>query len=251
MKKFLTILALMILARAACAGEAAAALYDQGNAAFRAGSFQPAVALYEKAAAAGINNSDLYYNLGNAYYKAGDRGRAALYWQRAEKLNPNAPDLRANLELLEKQVSESLAIPEKKMPTDFLRRLRDLGPAKKWGMVLSVSIWGFWVLLFLFLMARRRPVRRVLLLFNIIFILIMIFAGFGFGFRYSRELEPAGVVVAQTVSVRSVPGESFNSQFELPAGARILIRECGNGYCKIELPPGMVGWVDEKTVVKI
>ena len=250
-KAFILILALAAWGRAAHAGQAAASLYNQANSDYRAGSFEKAAALYEQAAAAGVHNSDLYYNLGNAWYRRGDRGKARLWWERAERLSPRDPDLRANLALLQNQLSEALALPQKPMPTDFLRSVRDLAPAGKWGLALSISIWTFWLLLFLFLILRPGRLRRLLLILDIIFILIMLLFGIGFGFRYGFEQEPAAAVLADKVSVRSGPGDSFNEQFELPAGAKVLIQECGNGYCKIELPPGMVGWVEQKTVERI
>jgi len=251
MKKNILALGLMIIAFAGFGSPAALSLFNQANSLYSRGRFEQAISFYQQALQSGIQNSDLYYNLGNAYYKTGDLGRAALCWRRAERLNPADPDLRANLELTGKMISEHLPVPAQSSLTDFWRRVRDLGSAQKWGTRFSIFIWGFWLSLFLYLIFSARRMKRILLGLNLILVLLTLAAGAGFGFRYHWEQEPAGVVLQKNVPARSGPGENFSLLFELPAGARVLIRECGSGYCKVEFPPGMIGWVEGKTIERI
>ncbi len=251
MRKAIFALTLMVLAEPLFAGSAALSLLNQGNDYYRQGDYPRAISEYQRALQSGIPNSDLYYNLGNAYYKSGDLGRAALCWWRSERLNPADPDLIANLALAQKIVSDQFPIQEKKSLTDFFQQLRDLGPARKWGIWFSGSIWGFWVCLFLYLIFRGRRVKRILLSLNLILAAMMLLTGLGFGARRHFENEPAGVVIAAKVSARSGPGENFSALFELPAGARVLVRECGSGYCKVGFPPGMIGWVEGKAIERI
>jgi len=100
-------------------------------------------------------------------------------------------------------------------------------------------------------MISRKRVQRIFFYGIILFIILMILSGTGFGLRYKWEKEPAGVVLDAEISARSGPGDNYSLLFELPAGARVLIQECGNGWCKIRFPPGMIGWVDGRGIERI
>ena len=241
----------LLLAQAAFGSEASASLYNEANRYYTQGQFKSAIPFYEDAAKAGVKNSDLYYNLGNAWYKVGDGGRAMLYWLRAERLNPRDPDLRANLGLLQKQVNKSLAAQPPNPFSDFLAGWRDLAPARTWAVIFSAAIWGFWVLLSARLIMGRRKFSSLLSILLALFIILMMGSGAGFASRRSWETEPAAVVLARDLAARSGPGETFTPVFNLAPGARILVKDCREGYCQIELPPGMVGWVAEKDLERI
>ena len=107
-KRAIVVILLSLAARAAFGSDAAASLYNQGNAFYNSKQFVNAINLYEQAAKAGLVNSNLYYNLGNAYWRGGDAGRAMLNWSRAERLAPSDPDLRFNLGLARGQIARSL-----------------------------------------------------------------------------------------------------------------------------------------------
>jgi len=251
MKRIYLLLMLMTFSVPAFADDALVALYEQGNDAYNRGEFQKAISLYEQALATGVRNSNLYYNLGNAYYRAGDTGRASLNWHRAERLNPRDPDVRANVELIEKSGEISPSLKEKQGFNEFLRRIRDSGSAKQWGMVLSVFIWAFWLSLSIFIIISNQSLRKIFLGLIIFFIIGILLTGTGFGFRFRFENEPAGVVMTSGVQAKSGPGDNFPVLFEPVVGTKVLIRECRSGYCQIEIPPGMVGWVDGKVLERI
>ena len=253
MKRFCRffILTMLLCSRAAFASEASASLYNQANRYYTQGQFQDAIRFYESAEKTGVKNSDLYYNLGDAYYKSGDAGKAVLFWYRAERLSPRDPDLRANLKLLRKQVSKSLAAQAPNPFSDFLAGLRDLAPARSWAVLFSISVWGFWVVLSARLVIGRRKFISLLSILSAMFIILVMITGAGFASRSKWETAPSAIVLAKDITAKSGPGENFTAVFNLAPGARILVKDCREGYCQIELPPGLVGWVDEKAIEKI
>jgi tetratricopeptide (TPR) repeat protein len=250
-KILILLLGLLVFSREGFTSQAAASLYNQGNRFYSQNQFDKAIDLYRQAEKSGVTNSNLYYNLGNACYKAGDPGRAVLYWLRAERLSPNDPDLKANLKLVSAQVSKALPVSSSNPITEFFRALRDLGPSRGWGMLLSVSIWGFWAALSLRIIFGRSRIKTGLSILLATFIILVLVSGSGFLTRRHWEQEPAAVVIAKDLLAKSGPGAGFTGVFNIPAGARILVKECRSGFCSIELPPGMVGWVDEKSIEKI
>jgi len=249
--KALVVVLAALIGRAAPGSDAAAALYNQGNGFYGRGEFDRAVEYYERALRSGAVNSDLYYNSGNAWHRQGDIGRAVLLWSRAERLSPRDPDLRANLALVRKEIAKSLPAQDQSPVTQASRAFRDLGPARTWALVLSSSAWGFWILLSLVMVTAGKKIRTALSLLLALFIILLTVSAAGYLSRRHWETEPSAVVLARGVSARSGPGEGFTSVFSLAPGARVLLKECRSGFCSVELPPGMVGWVDEKAMEKI
>jgi len=251
-RKFFTLLlGLLIFSREGWASEAAASLYNQANRHYGQNQFGKAIELYGQAQKGGLHNSDLYYNFGNAAYKSADLGRAVLYWSAAERLSPRDPDIRANLRLVQGRISKALPVSSSNPITEFFKALRDLSSSRGWGMLLSVSIWGFWAALSLRIIFSRSRFKTGFSVLLFSFIILVLASGAGFLSRRSWEQEPAAVVTANDVSAKSGPGRDLTNVFNLPAGARVLVKECRSGFCSIELPPGMVGWVDEKSIEKI
>lgn len=86
------------------AGRAAAyPEWDAARAAYDAGRFAEARALYERLPGRGSAEAVRLFNLGNASYRDGDAGRAMLYYRRAERLRPRDPDIRANARVVRRQ----------------------------------------------------------------------------------------------------------------------------------------------------
>jgi len=174
-----------------------------------------------------------------------------LNWSRAERLAPSDPDLRFNLGLARGQIARSLVAQPSSRISDFFRNIRDLARARTWGLVLVFAIWAFWLSLSARILLGGGKFRTALSILTGIFIILMLVSGAGFAARERWETEPAAVVIGRDVSARSGPGEGLTPVFNLPAGARVLMSECRNGYCQVELPPGMVGWVEGKDIEKI
>ena len=223
----------------------------RANAYYNSKQFTNAINLYEQAAKAGVVNGNLYYNLGNAYWRTGDTGRAMLNWSRAERLNPSDPDLRFNLVLSRSQIARSLVAQPSSKISDFFRKIRDLARARVWALVLVFALWAFWLCLSARILLGGGKLRAALSILTGLFIILMVTSGMGFAARELWETEPAAVVIGRDVSARSGPGAGLTPVFNLPAGARVIMSECRNGYCQVELPPGMVGWVEGKDIQKI
>jgi hypothetical protein len=224
--------------------------YNHGNHEYANGQYSKASEYYGEEFY--VKNSYLQYNLGNTWYKLGNPGKAVRFWLRAERLSPRDPDIRANLKLVQTQISKALPVSSANPITEFFKALRDLSSSRGWGMLLSVCIWGFWVALALRIIFGRSRFRTVFSILLSALIILVSASGAGFLSRRSWETKPYAVVVDNnSVSAKSGPGKDLTNVFNLPAGAVVLVNECRNGFCSVELPPGMVGWVDEKSIEKI
>lgn len=93
------ILSVLLVAGLAAAGSD----WDEARAAYDAGRFTEARALYEQLPDVGPGAAERLYNLGNTCYRLDDPGRAALAYRQAERLRPRDPDIRANARMVRRQ----------------------------------------------------------------------------------------------------------------------------------------------------
>ncbi len=90
-----------------CGSVMAADDAQRAAAAYNAGRYQDAVALYETMLKRDGSSAALYANLGNAYIKAGDYGKGMLAYERSLRLDPTNKMVRNNKAFVESRVQDN------------------------------------------------------------------------------------------------------------------------------------------------
>ena len=219
--------------------------FEQANAAYNAGSYDSAIMLYEGILSYDEESVPVYYNMGNAYYKIREYPMAIYYYEKALKLDPSNEDVKTNLAIA------NLAIVDKiePMPQSFF--VRTWRNVRAW---LSGDLWAWCsvaafalllVALFLFLRARRIGLRKLGffsgLLFLVAFALSVVFA---FQLKTASETQDQAIIMAPTVTVKSAPSEEAVDLFVLHEGAKVDIFETSNGWNKVRIANGSIGWLE-------
>jgi len=214
-------------------------LQDQANQAYVDGDFTQAAQLWSSLIEAGHPTGDLYYNLGNALFRDGQQARAMLAWRRAQDLSPRDGDITANLDRARRQVQDRLDV--------------DRGPGLFfWQATLStaeqgwLAAWGCGLVALLAIVGRvRRDVAVGLpaaLVGGPALLLVASTAS-------ALSAPPGGVVLAETVEVRSAGGErSGVVLFALHAGAEVTLGDSLGSWRLVALPDGRKGWVPQGAV---
>lgn len=223
-----------------------AALFAQGNAAYRDGRYDEAVRKYEQAAESGRVSGALYYNLANSYYKEGKLGPAILNYERARRYIPRDSDLQANVRfaaskapsmengehtLWQKAVDKHL---EFYTINETLWILLVLGTTL--AAVHLSSLYFAW------------PSGRRRWTLGILGAVCLIYLG-GFLIQFDRQASQA-VAVSPTVA-RFEPRNEATAHFDVHEGSRVRIRKSSDGWWKIERPDGKKGWVEKASIEKI
>ncbi|MDY6832282.1 MAG: tetratricopeptide repeat protein [Thermodesulfobacteriota bacterium] len=247
MKHACKITAVLILALALAYGrghaQENARIFIDGVKAYKNGEYATAVDCFTAIAESGIRNGSLYYNLANACFRAGDIGRAILWYEKARKLMPNDPDLAFNLAYAKSHVKDKQPDRSSVLRAIFF-----------WRYMLShdTLIWMAVVLNGLFFTALF--VKRILkkkvpgLLTGVLFSLLVICATtVGFNF-YAEQAFPEGVILPETVSVRSGVDDLSTELFVLHAGSRVDIQKRRQGYVRIRFGKDKTGWVKQEAV---
>ncbi len=221
----------------------------------RRAAFRAAAQRYDDALAAGHVNGALEYNAANAWLLGGDLGRAILHYRRALLLRPADPQIQANLQTARTrrrdQIDESAgrAVAE----TIFFWH-RGLGyRTKLWLALIAWALACALLAATVVLRARGRPIGPCWRAAAAAFV-VALAVGVSFLVEAAeRGARDAGVVVAQSIELRTGDGESYPARYENPihAGVEVTVREERAGWTLIELPDGKDGWVPSESVERI
>jgi len=188
------------------------------------------------------NNGHLYYNLGNTYYRLGRMGPAILNYLRAKTLIPRDKDLEANLRSAYLETIDHLE--EKPSMNIFLSWLDDFNQVETIVAVVATNLL-FWLAMIFHLFFRTdfwRLARNTTLC---LLLLTLISSG---AKHYWNTNHLTGVVLANTVDVKSSPGADGVTLFQLHEGAVAAISERNDDWYQIELPDNKKGWVKKETI---
>lgn len=226
---------------AAAAGEPAEVLVE-AHAAYEAGEYRRAAALYQALVGRGIDNGHLHYNLGNAYLRNGELGRAVAAYLCSRSLLPRDEDVAANLEFARRSARDALRPPEPSpvLTTLFFWHYRLSRPELlRLVVVANALLWG---LLALSLFRRRPEALRWL---AAVLAAVVLATGGSLALRTFRPQRVA-VVVPQQIDVHAATRADSVVRFQLHAGAEVAVTEIRDGWLRIRLPGGEQGWIEDR-----
>jgi tetratricopeptide (TPR) repeat protein len=216
---------------------------------YEGGQYERAIDAYEDLIAAGIRDSDVYYNLGNAYFKQGDIGRAILNYRRAQYLDPIDPDVMTNLRIARAQTLDQLEADSGGALINLIELAEEwltLNQAAILALLLWVLICGF-LLLAIFVRRLRNLSAFAMAVLGVFLVIGLISMA---NRLYKENQFPPAVIIAEEVDVTSGPGGSdqYLVEFDLHAGAEVLLVERRPGWRRISLPGNLQGWVPQDAV---
>jgi tetratricopeptide (TPR) repeat protein len=225
-------------------------LLVQGNAFYQQGAYEDAARAYQTALAYGVENEILHYNLGNALFRLGHLGPAIVEYERALLLAPGDPDIRANLAFAGAQAVDTPPADDGGPVTLALRWLRRPGVNGS-AVVALIAYLAFSVLIaatLLWSLPRRGLLRALAagaLLLAIPPALVVAIQG------GARELDRRAVVMSERIDCRSGPGETNPVLFAIHEGSTVEIVDERNGWSRVTLPDGLIGWLPGESVERI
>jgi tetratricopeptide (TPR) repeat protein len=245
MKRYTLLIYMLFLVGWTYAQNPADEWFEQANAAYNSGNYETAVELYEKILATDMESVPVYYNMGNAYYKMREYPMAIYSYEKALKLDPSNEEVRTNLEIA------NLAIVDKiePVPQSFIERwwrsLRAMCSSDRWAWWSVAAFALLLVCLFMFLRSRRVGLRKLGFFMGIIFIIVFALSVvFAAQLKHAATTQDQAIVMAPTVTVKSSPSDDGVDLFVLHEGTKVSVLESSNGWNKVRIANGSVGWLE-------
>ncbi len=224
-------------------------LWDGANTAYINANYDSAIELYHAIEQQGLSSDKLYFNLGNAYYKKEDIARAILYYQKALLISPTDADILYNLGVAQSQTKDQIEV----IPEFFLRSWsRAIGRAfacTGWSVISLVALSLFLASLLMFMLSRVIAIRQigfgVGLAAAVIFIVATLYA---LDDRREQLDHNKGVIMSQSISIKSSPDRSSTDLFMLHNGTTVKILREIDGWYEVVIADGKKGWIESQRV---
>ena len=219
--------------------------FDQANAAYNSGNYNDAVELYQKILDTDMESVPVYYNMGNAYYKMHDYPMAIYNYEKALKLDPSNEEVRTNLEIANLAVVDKIEPVPQSFVERWWRSLRAMWSGDHWAWCSVAAFALLLVCLFMFLRSRRMGLRKLGFFMGIVFFIV-----FALSVVFAAQLKKASttldqaIITAPTVTVKSSPAVTSVDLFVLHEGTKVAILESSNGWNKVRIANGSIGWLE-------
>ena len=224
--------------------------FEEGNEAYAEGNYEQALTFYEQIVESGMESADLYYNMGNTYYKMKQYPMSILYYEKALKLNPGDEDIRTNLEIANLAVVDKINI----IPQSFIARwwngIKSSLSSDGWAWVSIAAFAMLLICLFAFLMARRTALRKTGFFVGLV-VAVCLVLSVVFAVQKHQDMnhQDEAIIMTPTVTVKSSPADNSVDLFVLHEGAKVQISGTSNGWNKIKIADGSVGWLQAETMI--
>ncbi|MCU0452982.1 MAG: tetratricopeptide repeat protein [Bacteroidetes bacterium] len=219
---------------------------------YRAGAFAESARMYESIVQRELVSGEVYFNLGNAYYRDGNVGRAILAFERAARLLPTDDDVAHNLRLARLRAVDRIDPVPEFFLVAWLRSVSEvLSPA-----VSRMLFLAFWTIVFaslvaLYLARTAAVVQWSRITFFAAVPLAVLFGALWLAQMTALSEDHSGIVLTPTVTVRSSPDANAVDAFVIHEGLKVEVGLTVDGWTRILLADGKVGWVREGDVEKI
>ena len=249
MKRYTLFILLSLFAFMSKAQESVDVWFEQANAAYNMGNYDSAKIIYEKILATDMESVPLYYNLGNAYYKMHEYPLAIYYYEKALKIDPSNEEVQTNLAIANHAIVDKI----EPVPQSFIvrgwRNARASLSGNQWAWCSIVFFALLLVSLFLFLRSRKVGLRKLGFFAGLVFLLAFgLSVVFAAQLKVASEKQDQAILMMPTVTVKSSPSETSVDLFVLHEGTKVSILETADGWCKIKIANGSVGWLMEDSM---
>lgn len=256
----------VVEAHAADAATTAEVSLADGLKAYAEKDYATAVACFERVAALGYADADLYYNLANAYFKqgqshisaagrtfsSGELGRAVLNYRRALRLDPSMEDARYNLDIAVDHTNDTEAIPDSFI-VGLWHAIGDRATTNGWAIFSVIDFVVLLVVLLLYLLSQSVVVRKVVFSLMVVTLLLFIFST---AFALSQRSKLLGhsqavVVCNDTTPVHASPDSASKVIRQPSQGVTIELLRTHGEWSEILFSDGEKGWIRSNVIERV
>lgn len=227
-------------------------LFKKANELYRSKQYEQSIVLYDSILKENKTDYLVYYNLGNSHFKLNHIAKAILNYERAKTLNPDDEDVNYNLKIAYSNTVDKI----EPIPLLFYQRwwqsFLNLLPTGVWSILAISLLWISLAVGIAYLFAKTVSFKRnaFLAAINLLFL-----AGICYYISMASHRLIYGnhgaIVMEPSTYVKSSPDDKSTNLFMLHEGTKVEITEEMEGWKKIKIANGNVGWVATGNVEKI
>lgn len=250
--KFRLLLVLFVLSSKIILGSDAEETMKQGNQFYMNNNYEKAIEKYSELVKKGYSGKELFYNLGNAYFKTGRIGFSILNYEKALRLAPSDEDIIYNLKIANARTVDKIEIFPRLFLIQWWESLVNFYSVNGWTQIIYVLYLLIIALVGAFFLTRRHRVQKLSLAGLIPLIIVFALSVFILALKINFEsTQQTGILVENTASVKLSPDRQSGDAFIIHEGIKVNVEDKVNGWLKIRLADGKVGWIENRELAKI
>ncbi|MFA6980311.1 MAG: tetratricopeptide repeat protein [Ignavibacteriaceae bacterium] len=221
----------------------------QANQFYKTGNYKEAIAKYETVLRQGYHGTSLFYNLGNAYYRSGKFGAAILYFEKAYQISPDDEDVQHNLAIANSKIVDKVDVVPKFFLFSWWEGMQNFFHPSAWKTFMFVVYLLLIITIGIFFTAKNSSLKKYSFFggISILFIFALSLVLF-LTKQHQTENYHFGIVLEQTVNVKSSPDEKSSDAFILHEGIKVKVEDKLEGWNKIRLSDGKIGWLESSAI---
>lgn len=219
-------------------------LFDEANTAYNNGDFEAAIEGYSKIEDLGRESVVLFFNKANAYYKLKNYPMSILYYEKALVLDPTNEDIKTNLQIANLTKVDKIDPVPQSVFVKWWRTAKESLRPNAWAWLSVALLFVSLAFLLLFFLSRVQGLRKtgffVSLVFFVAFVFSVIFAAQS---RHDYFTCDDAIIVTPSVTMMSAPTKSGQELLILHEGTKVKIVGSVEGWNKVKLSDGNIGWI--------
>ena len=170
--------------------------------------------------------------------------QAILHYERAARLDPSDDDINFNLRIARLKTVDKIDVLPDIFYVRWGKEISGMFTSSMWSTLSIVSFWLMAASTVVYLFSRRLSLRKTGAYGGLVFLLLGITFLLLASGKADSELDRTGaIVMASSSYVKSSPDEKGNDLFILHEGTAVEILDELNGWKKIKIANGTVGWI--------
>lgn len=223
----------------------------KANSLYNENAFDSALVVYKDIVEQGYSSATLYYNIGNTYYKLRNYPLAIYYYEKSLKLDPNNDDTKHNIEIAQLFLTDKIeAVPELFIKT-WWNNFSNTFTLNTWSIITLVLIGLLLTCIFFYITAKTRGLKKSMFFTGILLIVLTI-CSFSISAKKHNYISTnnEGIVIIPTITIKSSPSNSSVDLFVLHEGSKVKIFDNTDGWEKIKIANGSIGWLPASSIIK-
>lgn len=217
---------------------------------YSSGAYEEAIAAYKHIIEDKGFSPELYYNLGNSYYKLNDMAHAILNYERGLKLDPSDSDLRYNLSIARSKIQDKSSSPSEFFIVAWWKsfsNLLSLNQLKLSGLICFLLFLASLIYKSIHKKETDKPyMKYISILLFVLFLLCNLSA-----YQQYRTIVSTrcGIVISESVNVKSSPSKNSMDLFEIHSGTRLTILDNSmKEWLEIRYEDDKEGWIEKESI---
>jgi len=227
-------------------------LFVQANKLYQIEKYEEALAIYKEIENSNVQSDDLYYNMANVYYKTDQVAPSIYYYEKTLLLNPRNEDAKHNLSFAKRMIIDNIEALPKTLGQKFSKSVIHKFNYNTWAYSAVGFSFLFAILFLLYHFSYSSVNKRFYFLssiLSVIFIIITVLFAYN-NYNHTKSYR-AAIIFAQQSDVKSAPTNASEISFELHEGTKVELLESLDGWNKIKIADGKIGWIESSDIKEL